>query len=280
MTAKQEKSESKVPEGEELVKQQAQEMAAFAAEMAQDGDAGFEEAESNAYAIPFIYILQSGSPQCKRSDGAYVKGAEEGMFYDTVSKRLFDGSKGIVVIPCHYNQRFIEWVPREAGGGGFVGEHAPDSNILAHTHKDAKNRDALPNGNIIVDARNHYVLLLEEDGSLTPALITMSSTQQKKSKQWMSMMKGFKIKNPSTGQFVTAPMMSRMYRLTTVPESNDKGSWFGFSVELAGLVTDRAHYAEAKALQQAVKSGAIRAKYEQEEQNSQSSNHTSDDVAF
>ena len=252
---------SGVPEGEELVQKAAAEVAAFQAEMMADAGAGFEDADASAYAIPFLYVLQSGSPQCKKSDGAYIKGAEEGMLFDTVGKRLFSGETGVVVIPCHYTQRFIEWQPRESGGG-FVAEHAPESNILARTCKDAKGRDALPNGNTIADTRNHYVLLIEEDGSATPMLLSMASTQQKKSKQWMAQMNGIKIRNPQTGQFVTAPMMSRMYRITTVPESNEHGSWFGFNINLEGIVTDRSQYAAAKAFQQAVRSGASRARYD------------------
>jgi hypothetical protein len=75
----------------------------------EDAGAGFEDADANAYAIPFLQILQSGSPQCKKSDGAYIKGAEEGMFYNTVTQELYDGDEGVVVIPCHYMQRFVEW---------------------------------------------------------------------------------------------------------------------------------------------------------------------------
>ncbi len=141
---------------------------AMAAAMAEDAGAGFEEATSTSFAIPFLQILQSGSPQCKKSDGAYIKGAEEGMFFNTVTQELYDGEEGIVVVPCHFTNRLVEWKPRESGGG-FVAEHQIGETPA--TTKDDKGRDLLPNGNTLVDTRNHYVLIETKDGSLTPAII-------------------------------------------------------------------------------------------------------------
>lgn len=242
----------------DLVKQQQQAIVAMQEMFVGDAGSGFEEATASSYAIPFIQILQSGSPQCKKSDGAYIKGAEEGMFYNTVTGKLYSGETGILVIPCHFTNRFIEWKTRESGGG-FVAEHMPGT--TAATTKDDKGRDMLPNGNTLVDTRNHYVLMLEtdEDGlvSVEPALITMSSTQLKKSRNWMSKMQGIKIK--TNAGFMQAPMASRIYRLTTVPEQNDKGSWFGFKVELEAVVQDPAQYKAAQEFAAAVKSGSAKA---------------------
>lgn len=258
------KTETKAPEAgtesTDLVKKQEQALAAMQAAFQDDAGAGFEEADASAYAIPFLQILQSGSPQCKKSDGAYIKGAEEGMFYNTVTQEIFDGEEGLIVIPCHYTQRFVEWKPRESGGG-FVGEHLPSDPIVNMTKKDDKGRDMLPNGNTLVDTRNHYVLVVDKDGNLTPALCAMSSTQSKVSRQWMSKMQGIKIKD-AEGKFVTAPMNSRLYKLTTVPKSNDKGSWFVFNVELAGIVTDPAQYGAAVEFRNAVRSGEAKVQHQ------------------
>ena len=243
-------------------------LAAMQQQFADDANAGFEEADASAYAIPFLQVLQSGSPQCKKSDGAYIKGAEEGMFYNTVTQEVYSGEDGLIVIPCHYTQRFIEWKARESGGG-FVAEHLPTDPCVGQTRKDEKGRDMLPNGNTLVDTRNHYVMIVGADGSLTPALLAMSSTQTKVSRQWMSKMQGIKIKN-ADGQFVTAPMSSRKYKLTTVAKSNDKGSWFVPNVELAGIVEDPAEYQAAADFRNAVRSGEARAKRNEESEDHES----------
>lgn len=239
----------------DLATKQATDLAALNDMFAAEAGAGFEEATAASYAIPFLYVLQSGSPQCKKSDGAYIKGAEEGMLFNSVTKEIFSGEDGIVVIPCHYSHRFNEWKPRESGGG-FVAEYLPGEQPISR--KDEKNRDVLDNGNNLVDTRNHYVLIVKADGSFEPALMTMSSTQLKKSRQWMSVMQGIKMRRGD--QIATAPMMSRQYRITTVPENNDQGSWFGLKIELEGIVQDTALFKAAMEFRDAVKTGAAQAK--------------------
>lgn len=246
-------------ENTELALRQAQELAALNSQMMEDAGSGFEEAGAEAFAIPFLQVLQSGSPQCKKSDGAYIKGAEEGMLYNTVTQELYDGDKGILIIPCHYTQRFNQWKPRESGGG-FVGEHLPGDLIVSTTVKDDKNRDVLPNGNTLVDTRNHYVLIVGEDGSLSPAMLSLSSTSVKTSRQWMSKMQGIKIKGPNG--YVTAPMHSRIYKLTTGARSNDKGSWFVPEVAVHGVVTDAGMYRAAAEFRDAVRQGKAEARHE------------------
>jgi hypothetical protein len=219
----------------------------------EDSGSGFEETSAESYAIPFLSILQSSSPQCKKSDGAYIKGAEEGMLYNSVTGEIFSGETGVEVIPCHYSHRYIEWKLREAGGG-FVAEHLPNDPIVGSTTRDDKGRNITSNGTQISDTRNHYVLIRTANG-LTPAIMSLSSSQLKKSKKWMSMMQGVKFKDPATGMFQIAPMYSNVYKVTTVPESNDKGSWFGYDFALVGKVTDEGEYTEAKNFNHAVKSG-------------------------
>jgi hypothetical protein len=219
----------------------------------QDAGSGFEETSQESYAIPFLSILQSGSPQVKKSDGSYIKGAEEGMLFNSVTQDCF-GDEGVLIIPCHYTQRFIEWGLRESGGG-FFGEHSPNDPLVSQTERDDKGRNMLPNGHQLSDTRNHYVLI-SHNGQLSPAIMSLSSSQIKASKTWMSMMQGQKEKNPVSGMYETAPMFSRYYRVKTVAQSNDKGSWFGYKFELGDKIpSDSAEYLEAKAFNHTVKSG-------------------------
>jgi hypothetical protein len=65
----------------------------------------------------------------------------------------------------------------------------------------------------------------------------------------------------------TPPMYSQMYRLTTQPESNDKGKWFGWEVERIGTIDRDDVYTACKLFAQSVSSGAVRAKHEGESDN-------------
>ena len=63
---------------------------------------GFENMTQEDMALPFIRILGQLSPQVTEGDAKFVEGAKPGMIYNTVTNDLFDGKKGIKVIPCYY----------------------------------------------------------------------------------------------------------------------------------------------------------------------------------
>ena len=119
------------------------------------------------------------------------------------------------------------------------------------------NKYVLDNGNHIVQTAYHYVLVLSNEGYQN-AVISMASSQLKKSRRWNSLMLSQKIKGPS-GMF-TPPTYAFTYKLSTVSESNDRGSWFGFQVEKGDQVSDAAIYGESKAFAQSAQSGAVEAK--------------------
>ena len=210
---------------------------------------------SRDIAIPYINILQSNSPQLNPSKAEYVEGAKVGQFYNTVTQLVSDH---IDVVPVLYQLRYVEWKPREQGGG-FVEAHDADSGILSQTKRDqATFKDVLPNGNYIATTAYHYVLTVDQDGTYSQAVISMTSTQLKKSRRWNSLMLTQKVKGPS-GMF-TPPTYSMIYRLTTVSESNDRGSWFGYQVEKVGQVEDANLYNEGKAFSTAASRGDVEAK--------------------
>lgn len=188
---------------------------------------GLEEVTAEDLAIPFLRVLAQLSPQVNKRDGAYVDGAEAGMIYNTVANEAYDGEKGILVVPCHYNRKFIEWQPRSSGGG-FVSSHPIDSNLLKETIKNDRGEDVLFNGNILTNTAQFFVVFVEGE-QLHKCCITMSSTQLKKARRWVALQAGFKGKKRDGSTF-TQPSFSQMYRLKTAAESNDKGDWFGWDI--------------------------------------------------
>jgi len=79
--------------------------------MADVGVTGFESMTSKDMEIPFMTILESGSPQCKKSNDQYIAGAEEGMIMNTFTQKVFDGDLGIEIIPCFFEKVMLEWKP-------------------------------------------------------------------------------------------------------------------------------------------------------------------------
>ena len=64
-----------------------------------DSGMGLENIDKGDLALPFLKLLQSGSDETKKKHAKHVEGAEAGMFYNTVTKKLYNGEKGIEVIP-------------------------------------------------------------------------------------------------------------------------------------------------------------------------------------
>jgi hypothetical protein len=212
--------------------------------------AGMEGADRESFAIPFLQILQKMSPQLDRNDPTFIKGAQEGDIVNTANQETYSGEEGIIVLPTSFKRSFTAWIIREKGGG-FKGEHAPTDPIIMTTHTDDKNRNILPDGQTqLVDTRLHAVILLNGDDPV-PALITMSSTQMKKSKRWMSQMQEIQRKD-------NLPTFAHSYRLTTIPEKNDKGNWMGWAIEYVDAVSAQEHVDAAIAFYTALQSGQMK----------------------
>ena len=218
-------------------------------------------------ALPFLKILGQLSPEVNKRDGKYVEGAEPGMIFNSVSGELYDGVKGIDVIPCFYKLEYIEWKDRGEGLGAPVAIYDSSSDIMSKTKPDANYKDRLPNGNYIEKTASHFVIVSGDSPST--ALISMKSTQLKISRKWNSMMSGIKMKG-ANGMFTPASF-SHIYKLKTTQMSNDKGTWFGWEVSKVGPVTDKGLYDQAKGFSDSISKGSVKAKHGEEKPKDQPS---------
>jgi hypothetical protein len=240
----------------QVAKKQSSELAVVTDMFEQDASTGLENMSQDDLALPFLKVLSQLSPELES-----VEGAKAGMIYNTVTGEAYDGTKGLLVIPCAYERKFIEWAPRGQGSGGPVNIYPATSDIMTKTfRKQGDSRDWLESGNYIENTAQHYVLIVgQENAADQPALIVMKATQLKKSRKWNSMMMTTKLMGKN-GPF-TPPSFSHVYRLTTSKESNDKGTWYGWEVERVSQVTDPMQYGIAKAFAESVTAGAVKVKH-------------------
>ncbi len=214
--------------------------------------------------VPFIGILQALSPQISKRDPKYIPGAEEGDILVTSLNRFWKGETGIVFQACSFQRDFVEWKPRDAGGG-FIGRH-PQMPTTAKQVPDPKNpqrtRWIMPAGTDIVDTRYHFGYILNgadaqgEGPEMGPmqAVIALASTGHTFSRSWMTQMGQLRLPSGKG-----APSRSRKYRLSTIPTSNPIGKWFKFSLKDEGWLTDIEQYAAGTALFQAIRDGSLKA---------------------
>jgi hypothetical protein len=227
-----------------------------------DANQGTQNISQEDLALPFLKVLGQLSPEINERDGKYIDGAKPGMIINTVTNEIFDGVKGIDVIPAFYKRQYVEWQDRGTSAGAPVAIHDADSDIVSQTTRDKSYKDRLPNGNYLENTANHFVIQVGDNpGS---ALLSMKSTQLKVSRKWNSMMMGIKMQGKN-GLF-TPPTYSHIYNLKTVQMSNDKGTWFGWDVSKVGPVSDKGLYDIAKNFAEKIGKGEVEAKPENQEQ--------------
>lgn len=222
---------------------------ALANMFAADVGKGTEEADKDSFAIPFLAVLQGLSPQLES-----VEGARPGMIINTITNELF---KECQVIPCYYQRRFLRWASRE-NGGGLKGEYSPaevETGKIDGVERDSLGRYTIE-GDELKDTRSHFVLFQNASGVWSPALLSLTSTQIKKSKRWMSRIQGIELQLQD-GSTLNPPSFSHVYKLSTIKEENNKGSWYGVNIELLGQVTDPALYQKARAFHDSVSKGEV-----------------------
>ena len=229
-----------------------------------DSGMGLENIDKGDLALPFLKLLQSGSDETKKKHAKYVEGAEAGMFYNTVTKKLYSGEKGIEVIPVFYRMTYPEWAPFERKEGRPV-HNDRGVDILTKTTQNAQNKDMLENGNQIIKTANHFVIISGDRPE--KALMTMKSTQLKESRNWNSLMENeFEI-DPKTKKAVPAPIFSRIYRLNSV-ENSGSFTWHGYKVSLLRKVDNAGIYQMTKDFHNSLKASQKRsAEVEEEKSN-------------
>jgi len=227
-----------------------------------DAGMGLETIEKNDLALPFLKLLQSGSDETKKKHAKYVEGAEAGMLYNTVTKKLYNGEKGIEVIPVFYRMTYPEWAPFERREGRPVhNDRGPG--VMSKVTQNDKNKDMLDNGNEIIKTANHFVIINGERPE--KALMTMKSTQLKVSRQWNSLMENEFENDPSTGKSLQAPTFSRIYKLGSV-ENSGSFTWHGYNVSMLRKIEDAGIYQMARDFYNSLKNSQQKAATVKEEE--------------
>lgn len=244
-----------MPEETSLVERGPQEVAP-PIDFGADAGAGTGDIGERDIQFPHLILLQSGSPQKKRSDPAYVEGAEEGDAFLTVQDQTFPvSSKPLRVVICHFRSCVVETTPEEPTGK-WVGEHEPDAPIVLASHRTEKGTFAA-NGNRLIDTYYYLVLVLTEDGPV-PAIWKLKSTQLGFGRRLNSKIKALRIRR-SNGATIKAPMFSHVWPLGSEADSNDRGSWFAWKLEAAPeLIEDAELYNAARSLHEVGASGSLR----------------------
>lgn len=204
---------------------------------------GFENVHREDLGIAFLAICQKGSPEfdetAKDHQAKKIEGIRPGHIFNNLTREVYHevGGTPMVFIPCGFEKLYVEWKPRNQGGG-MVRVHK-DPNILNECVRNEENRDVHRNGNIITTTF-YFIGLVLRGEDRHQVLIGMTSTQIKNARRWLNTMQAIKFPGGPDGKPFTPPMFSHTYLISTQPEQNEDGSWYGWKVIIQGVVKDPA----------------------------------------
>jgi len=188
----------------------------IAANMATAGR-GNEHVGANVQ-IPRLKLLQKMHDEVDKHHPKYVKGAEVGLFYNTVSNKVY--GEAVKIISITFKSHYVVWKTRDAGGG-LLGnfETAQEAQEAIQATGRVEDYDMTP---------THQHLLIIKDpktGELesTPVLMDFANTKLRVSNSWNAQI-GMKGGDRFNG----------LWTMKTVTASNDKGSWLNIDIEFDG----------------------------------------------
>jgi hypothetical protein len=199
------------------------------------GNAGSEDVTAKDMILPRVDVLQALSPQIKKSDPAYIPGAEQGTIFNTVTGELYGSS--VTFIPVLFRKEFTVWKLRKAGGG-FCGAY--------RTREEADEfRASLPSpdDHETVESHQHFALLLTAHG-VEEAVFSMTKSKLKVSRALNTLI-----------QISGVDRFAKAYRLDAVETSSDKGEFWSFKASPVGFVSKEL-YDRGQALYGLIKAGA------------------------
>lgn len=157
-----------------------------------DAGMGFEETGKGL--IPWLTLFQANSPQVEEK---LVPGSEAGQFYNSSTGELVNAEvapgesmdgKGLIIQPVYIQRFWVEWVPREKGGG-IVGRYTTsDPHVQSEIKRNGGSEifgklnpahGKLDPSNNLADTRYVYFNILTPDGLDTDGIGVLACTSSK-----------------------------------------------------------------------------------------------------
>lgn len=245
----------------------------FLSDITDDGMGDFAQGD---FLVPYMRIVQALSKELQKNHAKFLKGAEVGNLINSATRKVWDGDKGVWVIPISFGHRYQAWRPNN---GGPADDYGDNDAIYKSIVPNDKGKRVNSDGNEVTDANQYFVFLVDpETGDYEMGVLSMSGSQAKKARQWNSLMANRRER--VKGVTKTPPIYYYSYHLTTVAESNDQGSWYGFSIaegpKVPELPNAQAIFEAAKEARERIRKGEIKTVAEEPEDNLGSE----DDQAF
>lgn len=193
--------------------------------------AGMDGIDQSVLGLPFLNIIQKGSPEFDDSSPKHsekqIVGCKPGDIFAAQGRKVLP--QPISVIPVATASLYTEWKPR-ALGGGFVGNQPLSITGNRGYRKGAANT---PDSNKEWLGENElkftvYFSVLYLDGTeWKKGLLSFTSTQLKRARKWSRDIASIRYADTPDQQ---PPIFTAQWKLETENDSNDKGGWKAWKI--------------------------------------------------
>jgi hypothetical protein len=231
---------------------------------AADAGAGFEHQGQEDTGVPWMALLQPMSPECS-AEGATAK---PGMWVNRGTGEVF--ADGASFIPCLTHHVYREWSSKDPSGSAPVADHEIDSPMILKVRKDQPFGDYTNPDNPdhpLVEVFDVFGISLTAEGAGIPSVVSFSSTHIRSYKDWMLRARSIIIPLPSGQKLTNLPLFSHCYTFRSKRVEKKPHVWWVPAISFADpagaeksrLAPNDDLYLQAKALREAINSGAAKA---------------------
>jgi len=178
----------------------------------EEGGEGLEEVTSNDLIVPRLKLMQALSPEVQEEL------FKSGDIVNSLTGKMW-AKRGDLLhfIPIKHYKEWIQWAPREEGGGIVARSNDPKSELARLSH----DRDSE------VHEYHNFIVITRDHGPKKPVLISCKGTNHKKARALLGLAK-------YRGNY---PLYAGLYTVEAQVETNKSGqSYYVFQFENAGWV--------------------------------------------
>tara|TARA_R110000868_G_scaffold33755_5_gene122231 strand:- start:2688 stop:3368 length:681 start_codon:yes stop_codon:yes gene_type:complete len=200
-----------------------QEMPAFMVTNADMPVLGNENLDSDSIETPEIKIVQAMSKCRQKNEADYIKGAEEGQLYNTVTRELYEES--IDICFANYKTMFALYKTIDAKTTVFKGLYGSLEEAKFEIGILVAEGD-LETSLTIKRSPHHFGVMVQGD-ALQNVVIVMAGSNERTSKSLNS-----RISLSGKSRF------AKVYTVSTVSKSNSSGNFYSLKIEPKGWASE------------------------------------------
>lgn len=203
-----------------------------------DAERGYQNQTQADIKLPRLGLLQKMSYEVDKAHESYIEGAEPGGFFNKATRELLPNE--VFFVACLTRHEFIQWIPRDAGGGyvkSFPINHPavlkakedyPFNALKIAAQREGGGMDDLVETFTILGAHVDPATLTP----IQPMALDFKSTSIEPYQNIIGRIRAFRHELDD-GRKVKIPLFGVLLKVVAVPQSKAKGNFHNYKITAA-----------------------------------------------